>query len=94
MVESGYLPKIPYGTILLYCFSTAVLFHTAILEPQNLRPSYYKFLHSLSGGRIAVMNRECLDPFGLDTSKHHRDVMTKLKLNFKIVQSFLLSHRK
>lgn len=50
-MDKGYLPKIPGFTEFLYCFSTAVLFHAAILEPTNLRPSYWKFLHSISGGR-------------------------------------------
>lgn len=92
MVDAGYLPKVPHGTVLLYCFSTAILFHAALLEPQNLRPSYYKFLHGLSGGRIAVMSRKCLDPFGLETSKYHEEVMKKLKLDYKIFQHFLISN--
>ncbi|KAJ8945209.1 hypothetical protein NQ317_007749 [Molorchus minor] len=40
----------------LYSFSTAVLFHAAILNrTANLRPSYWKFLHSISGGEVLVM---------------------------------------
>lgn len=50
-VEANYLPEVPYFTYFLYCASTATLFHAAILEPTNLRASYWKFLHSLSGGR-------------------------------------------
>lgn len=50
-VEKGYLPKVPGTTILLYCASTGLLFHAAVLEPQNLRPSYWTFLLRLSGGR-------------------------------------------
>lgn len=50
-IEKGILPRVPGFTEFLYCFSTAVLFHAAIMEPTNLRPSYWKFLHSLSGGR-------------------------------------------
>lgn len=49
--DAGYLPKVPHSTLFLYCASTATLFHAAILEPTNLRSSYWKFLHSLSGGR-------------------------------------------
>lgn len=78
-IQKGYVPRIPGGTILLFCFSTSVLFHAAVLEPQNLRPSYWKFLHSLSGGRIAVMDRECLDAFGMDTSKYLNEVLAKTK---------------
>lgn len=50
-IDKGYVPKIPGFTVLLYCASTALLFHAATLEPMNLRPSYWKFLHSISGGR-------------------------------------------
>lgn len=50
-IDAGYLPKIPHFTFLLYSVSTATLFHAATLEPTNLRSSYWKFLHSLSGGR-------------------------------------------
>ena len=54
---NGYLPKIPHFTFLLYCASTATLFHAATLEPTNLRASYWKFLHSLSGGRSVGLER-------------------------------------
>lgn len=50
-VEHGYLPRIPHFTFILYCFSTAMLFHAATMEPLTLRQNYFKFLHSLSGGR-------------------------------------------
>ncbi|KAK6629694.1 hypothetical protein RUM43_003512 [Polyplax serrata] len=90
MVQAGYLPDIPHGTVFLYCLSTAILFHAAILEPQNLRPSYYKFMHLLSGGRIAMMSRDCLDPFGMETSKYHANVMKQLRLDFKLVQHYLV----
>lgn len=49
--SKGYLPTVPHFTFLLYCASTATLFHAATLEPLTLRQSYWKFLHSLSGGR-------------------------------------------
>ncbi|GLV45498.1 uncharacterized protein CBL_20657, partial [Carabus blaptoides fortunei] len=49
-IESGHVPQVPGFTKILYCFSTAILFHAGIIEPNNLRPSYYKFLHNLSGG--------------------------------------------
>lgn len=50
-IEKGYLPRVPGFTVMLYAVSTALLFHAATIEPQNLRPSYWKFLHSISGGR-------------------------------------------
>lgn len=73
-IEKGYVPKIPGFTVLLYCASTALLFHAATLEPMNLRPSYWKFLHSISGGRIAVMDRSGFDVYGLNTSGQIREV--------------------
>ncbi|CAH0546836.1 unnamed protein product [Brassicogethes aeneus] len=78
-IEKGVLPKVPGFTEFLYCFSTAILFHAAILEPTNLRPSYWKFLHSISGGRIACMNRIPLDAWGLNTSESLRTVLAQTK---------------
>ncbi|PSN30243.1 hypothetical protein C0J52_23750 [Blattella germanica] len=77
--QKGYAPELPGAVILLYCFSTAILFHAAVLEPQNLRPSYWKFLQSLSGGRISAMDRRCLDAFGLGTSKALEEVLVKTR---------------
>lgn len=68
--DEGYLPKVPLATVLLYSFFTAVLFHCATFEPQNLRTSYFKFLHGLSGGRIAVMDRRSFDVWGMDSHAH------------------------
>lgn len=90
LVDAGYLPEIPFGTILLYSFSTSVLFHAAFLEPQNLRSSYFRFLYGLSGGRINVMDRKPLDSFGLDTSHHLSNVIKALKLNPNPIYHFKL----
>ncbi|CAH1108400.1 unnamed protein product [Psylliodes chrysocephalus] len=78
-IEKGIVPNVPGFTEFLYCFSTAVLFHAAILEPTNLRPSYWKFLHSISGGRIACMARDPLDIWGLNTSDSLNTVLTQTK---------------
>ncbi|CAB0032569.1 unnamed protein product [Trichogramma brassicae] len=87
-VESGKLPEVKWFVILLYCFSTAVLFHAAIVEPQNLRTSYWKFLYNLSGGRIAVMSRIPIDGFGLETSKQLKLILEKTKTHDKHVFLF------
>ncbi|CAD6231969.1 GSCOCG00001677001-RA-CDS [Cotesia congregata] len=76
-VEDEILPEVKWFNIFLYCFCTAILFHVAIIEPQNLRGSYWKFLCSISGGRVAAMSRTPLDQFGLETSKHLQEVMKK-----------------
>jgi hypothetical protein len=78
-INKGIVPRVPGFTEFLYCFSTAVLFHAALLEPTNLRPSYWKFLHSISGGRIACMNRIPLDAWGLGTSESLERVLVLTK---------------
>ncbi|XP_050295670.1 transmembrane protein 135-like [Anthonomus grandis grandis] len=78
-IQKGYVPKIPGFTEFLYCLSTGILFHAAILEPTNLRASYWKFLHSISGGRIACMAREPLDIWGLNTSASLETVLKATK---------------
>ncbi|KAJ3655471.1 hypothetical protein Zmor_014602 [Zophobas morio] len=78
-INKGIVPRIPGFTEFLYCFSTAILFHAALLEPTNLRPSYWKFLHSISGGRIACMNREPLDVWGLGTTESLERVLKLTK---------------
>ncbi|EFN87751.1 transmembrane protein 135 [Harpegnathos saltator] len=87
-VESGKVPEVKWFVILLYCLGTALLFHAALIEPQNLRSSYFKFLYNMSGGRIAVMSRIPLDMFGLESSKHLQEVLRKMHLTGKINYSF------
>uniref|UniRef100_A0A182JQ13 Transmembrane protein 135 N-terminal domain-containing protein n=1 Tax=Anopheles christyi TaxID=43041 RepID=A0A182JQ13_9DIPT len=78
-IEKGYLPRVPGFTVMLYAVSTALLFHAATIEPENLRPSYWKFLHSISGGRICVMDRSGFDVYGLNTSGQIRTMMNLCK---------------
>ncbi|XP_069691994.1 transmembrane protein 135-like [Periplaneta americana] len=78
-IQKGYVPELPGANILLYSFSTAVLFHAALLEPQNLRPSYWKFLYNISGSRIAAMDRKPLDAFGMGTSSALVEVLAKTR---------------
>ncbi|ETN68000.1 transmembrane protein 135 [Anopheles darlingi] len=78
-IDQGYLPKVPGFTVLLYSASTALLFHAATIEPKNLRPSYWKFLHSISGGRICIMDRSGFDAYGLDTTGQIRTMMNLCK---------------
>ncbi|XP_037035408.1 transmembrane protein 135-like [Bradysia coprophila] len=82
--SKGYLPTVPHFTFLLYCASTATLFHAATLEPLNLRPSYWKFLHSLSGGRVAGMDRLALDAYGLETSKQLVEMLKRTKTSMHV----------
>lgn len=50
-VEKKKVPEVKWFVIFLYCLSTSILFHAAIVEPQNLRSSYWRFLYNVSGGR-------------------------------------------
>lgn len=88
LVEKKTVPEVKWFVIFLYCVSTALLFHVAIMEPQNLRPSYWKFLYNISGGRIAAMPRLALDEFGLETSKHLQEVLRKTNTTDKHTYSF------
>lgn len=107
-VERGYVPHVPHFSLLLYCASTAMLFHAATWEPLTLRQNYWKFLHSLSGGRyvydvpkflsfaflilstfikrafsciyrVAGMNREILEKFGLGTTRQLAEALRRTK---------------
>ncbi|CAL7952196.1 unnamed protein product [Xylocopa violacea] len=77
LVEKEIIPEVKWFPIILYCFSTAVLFHVAILEPNALRSSYWKFLYNVSGGRTASMSRIPLDAFGLESTKQLANVVKK-----------------
>ncbi|KAL5239737.1 hypothetical protein ACI65C_007147 [Semiaphis heraclei] len=77
--NDGLFPDLPQANIFFHCFSTAILFHAAILEPHNLRPSYWKFLQSVSGGSIGLIDRHCLETFGLNSSASLERVLTKYK---------------
>ncbi|GLG95671.1 Uncharacterized protein GBIM_02600 [Gryllus bimaculatus] len=87
-VEKGYFPELPGATILLYCTSTAVLFHAALLEPNNLRPSYWKFLHRISGGWIVTMDRKPMDVFGLESSSSLARVLKETGTNYLLYPHF------
>ncbi|KAL6417828.1 hypothetical protein ACFW04_001579 [Cataglyphis niger] len=86
--ENEKVPEIKWFVIFLYCFSTATLFHAAIIEPQNLRSSYWRFLYNVSGGRIAAMSRLPLNIFGLETNKNLQEVLRKTKTTDQINYSF------
>lgn len=74
--EEGILPPIPkFMLLFLYSFFTAVLLHAAILEPQSLRPSYYKFLQAISGDRLGRLNLSAFDVFGLRTQQQALDTI-------------------
>ncbi|XP_013858672.1 transmembrane protein 135 [Austrofundulus limnaeus] len=67
-IEAGHFPYFPHADTVIYAISTAICFQAAVMEMQNLRPSYWKFLLRLTKGRFALMNRELLDVFGTQAS--------------------------
>jgi len=77
--NNGLFPDLPRANIFFYCFSTAILVHAAILEPHNLRPSYWKFVQSLSGETVGLIDRHYLDIFGLKSSESFERVLKKYK---------------
>ncbi|CAJ0959072.1 unnamed protein product [Ranitomeya imitator] len=76
-------------TISMYLASKLV---EAVLEVQNLRPSYWKFLLRLTKGRFAFMNRKALDAFGSEASKNFNNFIPKLDPRFTIVKPELPIH--
>ncbi|KAI8046035.1 transmembrane protein 135 isoform X2 [Drosophila gunungcola] len=78
--ERGILPRVPHFMLFLYSFFTAVLFHAGILEPKNLRPSYFKFLQAISGDRLTKFNLSAFDVFGLSSQQQAWDTMKKLNI--------------
>ncbi|ROL54385.1 Transmembrane protein 135 [Anabarilius grahami] len=77
-IEAGRFPYFPEADTVIYAISTAICFQAAVMEVQNLRPSYWKFLLRLTKGRFALMNRKVLDVFGTDASRHFGDFTPKL----------------
>uniref|UniRef100_A0A3B4YCL8 Transmembrane protein 135 n=1 Tax=Seriola lalandi dorsalis TaxID=1841481 RepID=A0A3B4YCL8_SERLL len=69
----------------LYAISTAICFQAAVMEVQNLRPSYWKFLLRLTKGRFALMNRQLLDVFGTQASRDFKGFVPKLDPRFTTV---------
>ncbi|XP_033112723.1 transmembrane protein 135-like [Anneissia japonica] len=68
-VKCGYLPTIPHGNTILYALSTSLVLHATVMEPQNIRPSYWNFLLRLTGNRCREINRKLLDQMGTQASK-------------------------
>jgi len=61
------------GWSLLFAVSTAVLFHAGMLEPQNLKPSYYQFLNKVTGRKLHDINRTILTVYGTNSNALRKD---------------------
>ncbi|KAJ6634363.1 hypothetical protein lerEdw1_014060 [Lerista edwardsae] len=84
-IEAGKVPYFPHADSIIYAVSTAICFQAAVMEVQNLRPSYWKFLLRLTKGRFAIMNRKLLDVFGTEASMHFKDFIPKLDPRYTTV---------
>ncbi|KAE8277789.1 Transmembrane protein 135 [Larimichthys crocea] len=78
----GRFPYFPHADTVLYAISTAICFQAAVMEVQNLRPTYWKFLLRLTKGRFALMNRQLLDVFGTQASRDFKGFVPKLDPRF------------
>ncbi|CAF1487993.1 unnamed protein product [Adineta ricciae] len=65
----GKLPFFSYFDSILYSLSTALVFHAAVVEPQAMRPAYYRFLERLTGGYFSQVNRPMMECFGVCSAK-------------------------
>nr|XP_020665091.1 transmembrane protein 135 [Pogona vitticeps] len=83
-IEAGKVPYFPHADSVIYAISTAICFQAAVMEIQNLRPSYWKFLLRLTKGRFALMNRKALDVFGTEASMHFKDFIPKLDPRYTV----------
>uniref|UniRef100_A0A8C5M062 Transmembrane protein 135 n=1 Tax=Leptobrachium leishanense TaxID=445787 RepID=A0A8C5M062_9ANUR len=85
-IEAGKFPYFPHADSVLYAVSTAICFHAAVLEVQNLRPSYWKFLLRLTQGRFRLMNRKAMDVFGSEASKNFNNFIPRLDPRYTLVK--------
>jgi len=51
-LAQGILKSIPFGGYAAFCLGCGVLFYCAVLEPFNIRSSYFGFLNKASGNRF------------------------------------------
>ncbi|XP_070773231.1 transmembrane protein 135 [Enoplosus armatus] len=84
-IEAGRFPYFPHADTVLYAISTAICFQATVMEVQNLRPTYWKFLLRLTKGRFALMNRQLLDVFGTHASREFKGFVPKLDPRFTTV---------
>ncbi|XP_076130192.1 transmembrane protein 135 [Alosa pseudoharengus] len=83
-IEAGRFPYFSQADTIIYAISTAICFQAAVMEVQNLRPSYWKFLLRLTKGRFAHMNRRALDTFGTGASRDFKGFAPKLDPRYTV----------
>ncbi|XP_041055636.1 transmembrane protein 135 isoform X1 [Carcharodon carcharias] len=91
-IEAGKCPYVAHADTVIYAISTAICFQAAVMEVQNLRPSYWKFLLRLTKGRFALMNRRALDVFGTQASRDFKGFIPRLDPRYTVVKPELGLH--
>ncbi|XP_037798186.1 transmembrane protein 135-like [Penaeus monodon] len=86
--DDGYLPRIPGSVEFLYALCTGYLFHSAVWESFNMKPSYWRFLDRLTWSRMSEYNRHLLTPYGLESSKEFANYWPKYRLDH-VTDSFM-----
>ncbi|XP_043655189.1 transmembrane protein 135 [Drosophila teissieri] len=77
-VAEGKVPEVPQFSMAMYGFFTAVLCHSTVLEAQSMRPSYFKFIENISGGRLSRFNLKPFEAFGVRSQDQADYVIKKL----------------
>jgi len=77
-VAQGKVPEVPNFSLIMYGFFTSVLCHSTVLEAQSMRPSYYKFIETISGGRLSRFNMKSFEAFGVHSQDQANQVIKKL----------------
>ncbi|XP_078700090.1 transmembrane protein 135-like isoform X1 [Branchiostoma floridae x Branchiostoma belcheri] len=85
-IEAGHLPCITHADSVLFAVSTAVVLHAAVMEPHNVKPSYWTFLQRLTRQRFGMMNRRVLDVYGTHASKLMPDFKPQLDPKFCLMK--------
>ncbi|XP_041675084.1 transmembrane protein 135 [Drosophila eugracilis] len=77
-VSEGKVPELPSFSMIMYGFFTAVLCHSTVIEARSMRPSYFKFIENISGGRLSRFNLKPFEAFGVKSQDQADYVIKKL----------------
>ncbi|RCN53629.1 hypothetical protein ANCCAN_00123, partial [Ancylostoma caninum] len=89
LVESGILPVVPFGDIIMYTFSTGYVLWQTVIEPQAIRKGYLGFLQQITGNRIKVFNRDLYEHFGFQSKLLYPDARPELNTKYVTLNPML-----
>lgn len=72
-VKNGIIIQPDQAICLVYAISVNIMLITFALEPRYIRPSYMKFIDSISDHKLHQVNRMVLDVFGTGASEGYED---------------------